>query len=431
MSPQYRLTHNAVQTRTRQQRGWARCVASGAAIIAAIGLSGAGSVQDAEPESQQSSIKLGMSTVLSGPAADLGQNMRLGVEAAIQEINRSGGIQGRPLELVVLDDGYEPERAAPNSHSLIDDEHVLAIIGNVGTPTAVATLPIMLEHETLFFGAFTGAGILRKDPPDRYVINFRASYAQETAAMVDALINRAGLDPQEIGFFTQQDAYGDAGFEGGVAALKTHGFIDERAIPHGRYKRNTLSIENGLADIMQSPIECKAIIMVGAYAPCAKFIRMAREYGLDPIFLNVSFVGAASLAKEIHDVEADVIVTQVVPPPSSGEPVIGSYREAIRAIDPDAAISYGSLEGYLAMRVFERGIRSIDREINRESIIDAIESLGEFSLGLGMEMSLSPTDHQASDRVWSSRILDGRVLPMDWSEFEKHRTLVQEAAGDE
>ena len=131
----------------------------------------------AEPRTLPSSeVVLGMSTVLSGPAADLGKDMRQGVEAGLARANRAGGVNGHPLRLVSLDDGYEPARTAPNLRQLVEKEKVLAVIGNVGTPTAIAALPIAIEQKTLFFAPFTGAGLLRKTPPDRYVFNYRASY---------------------------------------------------------------------------------------------------------------------------------------------------------------------------------------------------------------------------------------------------------------
>jgi branched-chain amino acid transport system substrate-binding protein len=143
-------------------------------------------VHGAEPVSPPE-IVLGMSTVLSGPAADLANEVRQGVLAGLERVNRAGGVHGRKLRLVVLDDGYEPARTALNMRKLIDKENVLAVIDNVGTPTAIASIPIVNEKKTLFFAPFSGAGILRNNPPDRYVINFRANYAEETAPMIDAL----------------------------------------------------------------------------------------------------------------------------------------------------------------------------------------------------------------------------------------------------
>ena len=167
------------------------------------------------------------------------------------------------------------------------------MIGNVGTPPAIAAVPIVNRSHVPFYGAFTGAGILRRIPTDRYVINYRASYAEETAAMVQALLTYGQLKPEEIAFFTQRDAYGDSGFVGGIAALKKNGLKNEAQITHARYERNSLAVENGLADILLAKPEPKAVIIVGTYAPAAKFIRLARSYGLHSLFLNVSFVGAA------------------------------------------------------------------------------------------------------------------------------------------
>ena len=157
-------------------------------------------------------VRVGMSTALSGPAQGLGQGVKAGVEAYFELANQRGGVRGRRLELIALDDQYEPEQTGPNVRRLIDEHQVTAIVGNVGTPTAVVTVPIVNEKRVPFFGAFTGAGILRKQPPDRYVFNVRASYADETAAIIRGLLDDRKLEPEQIAFFTQDDAFGDAGF---------------------------------------------------------------------------------------------------------------------------------------------------------------------------------------------------------------------------
>lgn len=364
-------------------------------------------------------IRLGMATALSGPAADLGLNMRAGVQAALDEINRAGGIRGRKLELIALDDGYEPTRTAPQMRRLIDEHRVVAVVGNVGTPTAVAAIPIANETKTPFFGAFTGAGVLRRTPPDRYVINFRASYAEETAAMVNALLGPCALKPEEIAFFTQRDAYGDAGYTGGISALKKHGLKDENAVAHVRYERNTLAVEKALADLLALPTPPKAVIMVGAYAPCAEFIRQAREYELNAIFLNVSFVGPTSLAKALGTAGEGVIVTQVVPHFDSELPAVREYRAALRAFEPSAALSFGSLEGYLATRLLCRSMEHISGRPDRESIIEALEGMGMFDLGLGEPLKLGKDDHQASRRVWPTILRQGKFTELKWEELAR------------
>jgi ABC-type branched-subunit amino acid transport system substrate-binding protein len=376
------------------------------------------SIKAGEVPCLHNSYKLGMSTVLSGPAAHLGINMRTGVLAGLKEINRQGGIQGRALCLISLDDGNEPSQTVPNMHRLIEQENVLAIIGNVGTPTAIAAAPIASRNQIPFFGALTGAGILRRVPPDPYVINYRASYAEETAAMVEALISKGKLQPHEIAFFTQRDSYGDAGFVGGIMALKKNGLKDETQISHVRYERNSLAIENGLADILLADPEPRAIIMVGTYAPAAKFIRMARKLGLNPLFLNVSFVGAAPLSQALGPDEDGVIVTQVVPHLDSSLPIVNDFHRALRQFDPAIAPTFGALEGYIATRIFLQALQNISGEINRASILEGLEKLGKFDIGLNIPLEISRKEHQASQRIWPTIIRKGQVLPFNWEQLQ-------------
>lgn len=375
----------------------------------------------AQPADEE--LKFGMSTALTGPAANLGLDMRAGVQAAFDEVNRAGGIHGRKLTLIALDDGYEPSRAAPNMVQLIDVDQVIGVIGNVGTPTAVAAIPVALEKRVLFYGAFTGAGVLRKTPPDRYVINFRASYAQETGAMVDALIDAAGLKPEEVAFFTQRDAYGDAGFAGGMAALKRRGLQDETFVTHGRYERNTLAVEVAVAEMMSAETTPRAVIMVGAYAPCAAFVKLARGSGLDAKFLNVSFVGTQSLISALGADGEGVIVTQVVPPLDAQLPVLASYRAALEASSPAATVNFGSFEGYLAARALCFALDKIPGPPTRESIVDALEALGKFDLGLGVPLELSREKHQASGGVWPTVVRDGKAVAFDWGDLKPASSL--------
>jgi ABC-type branched-subunit amino acid transport system substrate-binding protein len=363
-------------------------------------------------------ILLGMSTALSGPTAELGQEMQRGVLAGLERANRAGGIRGRRLRLFTLDDGYEPARTAPNMRRLIEEEGVLAIVGNVGTPTAIASLPLAREHRTLLLAPFSGAGVLRREPPERYVINYRASYAEEIAAMVDALIGIGGLRPEEIAFFTQRDGYGDAGYVGGFAALKKHGLTDEGGVLHVRYQRNTLAVENALADLLLADPLPRAVIMVGAYAPCARFIRLSRESGLDALFLNVSFVGSSALARELGSAVDRVLVTQVVPDPlDTSLPLVREYRADLRRTAPSAAPTFISLEGYVAARILLAALERLEGTPGRETLIDSLEGLGTFDLGLGRPLRLAPGEHQASRAVWPTRLAGGRFVPFDWADI--------------
>ncbi|HBS16652.1 MAG TPA: ligand-binding receptor, partial [Halomonas sp.] len=199
----------------------------------------------------QAELEVGMVAPASGGAAPLGMGMQQGVEAYFAKLNAEGGINGQTLSLTTFDDQYSPLQAAKYTRELVGNDSLLAAIGNVGTPTAAVTIPIYNQEKTLLFGAFTGAGILRRSPPDRYVINYRASYVQETAAMIDGLLE-AGIEPDEIAFFTQNDSFGDAGYNGAIRALNAQGISNTEQLVHGRFSRGTRNVHQGLASILQA-----------------------------------------------------------------------------------------------------------------------------------------------------------------------------------
>jgi ABC-type branched-subunit amino acid transport system substrate-binding protein len=361
-------------------------------------------------------IKVGMSGALSGPAQALGQGMKTGIEAYFARVNAAAGVNGHKFRLVALDDGYEPARAGVNVRKLIVDEKVFAILGNPGTPTAAVSVPIANELKVPFFGAFTGAGLLRKTPPDRYVLNFRASYAQETKEMVRGLTQDLGIKPEEIAFMTQNDAYGDAGYNGGLAALKAMGYAEAERLPHGRYPRNTVDVEAAVAKLLDPTLHPRAIIMIGAYKPCAKFIRLAKKNGLKALFVNVSFVIGDSLLKELGPDAEGVIVTQVVPPFDSDLPAVKAYRETMVATD----VGFVSLEGFLAARAFVEGIRRTPT-IDAEAFITALETGGPLDLGLGPDLEITKTRHQLSNQVWPTIIeKDGFHEMKSWKQAARY-----------
>jgi ABC-type branched-subunit amino acid transport system substrate-binding protein len=374
--------------------GWGRAWSASAVLLLVWSWSASTWAADA------GEIKVGMSGALSGPAQALGQGIKAGIETYFRLANSAGGVHGRTLRLLTQDDAYEPGRAGPNVRDLIDRENVFAIVGNPGTPTAAVTIPIVNAKHVPFVGPFTGAGILRKTPPDRYVFNFRASYAQETAEMVRGLVTEAGIRPQDIAFFTQNDAYGDAGYTGAIAALKARGYAKAEELPHARYARNTLDVEGALARLLDPSIHPRAVIMIGAYRPCAKFITLARKAGMKAIFANVSFVLGEALDQALGSAAEGVVVTQVVPPLDSDLPALAEYR----AVIPKSEASFVSLEGFLAAKVFVAALRKAGPGATREQLVDALEAGGAMDLGIGPLPPLSATRHQVSDYVWPTVI---------------------------
>ena len=362
-------------------------------------------------------INVGMSTALSGPTKALGQNMYLGLNLAFQHEN---DLQKKfHYKITVLDDKYEPDLSAKNMRILTEDKKILAILGNVGTPTANVSVPIANEKKILFFGAFTGAVILRKIPPDKYIINYRASYRQETSYMIDMLLNN-GIKAEEIAFFTQNDAYGDAGYYGAVSALEKRGFNKINTLAHGRYRRNTLNVEDGLISILDAQIDPKAIIIVGAYAPVAKFIHLAKEDFPSALFLNVSFVGSNALKKALNKNISNVLVTQVVPHFTSKLRIVKEYLSVLSHYEKNEIFSFVSLEGYIVGRLFIEALKNIpEKNINKENIIKAFENIKDFDIGLGFTSGFSKNNHQFSNKIWLTLLKNNQYIEFKWDLLNK------------
>jgi serine/threonine protein kinase len=382
-------------------------------------------------------ILMGMSAAFSGPSQDLGNRMKLGIDTGFAQVNEAGGIAGRKLRLVALDDGYEGNRALDNMNELLDQRGVFAVIGNVGTPTAQLTVPFAVKNRTLFFGAFTGASLLRKDPPDRYVFNYRASYADETAKMVHYLLNVKRLDPRSIVVFAQHDAYGDSGYDGATKMLRKSG-VNDVDLLRVNYERNTVDVDAAVRtlvrydqatvssrgargqEVINQRHPVRAVIMVSTYKAAARFIQKVKDAGVTPVFLNVSFVGSNALAenlKEIGPSYADgVIVTQVVPHYDAGATGVIRYREALRKFHPDQHPDFISLEGYVAAQLLAEGLRRAGQDLDTEKLIDSLESIRDYDLGIGTVMSFGMSEHQASHKVWGT-VMDAqgqfRTLDMD------------------
>jgi len=354
-------------------------------------------------------IIFGMSAPFSGPAKELGRAMKTGIDIAFAAANDAGGVNGRKLRLVALDDGYEPDRTRQVMKDLAENRSVFGFIGNVGTPTAEVAVPYTLEKRMLFFGPFTGAGLLRRDPPDRYVFNYRASYAEETAATVKYLVDVRRISPDEIAVFAQQDGYGDAGFNGVAKMLRKYNRNPEKALRIG-YKRNTSDVGEAVDTLLRSRHPVRAVVMVATYKAAAKFIEKVKAERPDIVFSNVSFVGSQALADELISygpkVSEGVIVTQVVPLPHSSATAVMKYQELLPKHSLGEKPDFVSLEGYLAANLMIEGLKKAGRDFTTESLVDALEQLRGVDLGVGATMAFGMSEHQASHKVWGT-VLDG------------------------
>ena len=373
-------------------------------------------------------IRFGIAAPFSGSARELGRQMKLGIDTAFGMINTAGGINGRQLRLIAADDGYEPTRTTEAMKQLFEKDKIFGIVGNVGTPTATVALPYTLQQRSLFFGAFTGAGLLRRDPPDRYVFNYRASYAEETDAVVRYLVQVRRLRPEQIAVFAQQDGYGDAGFAGVEKAIRALRGGDAGTILRLNYTRNTTDVDDAVARLRaynaaaatkppaHAPI--KAVVMVPTYRAAAKFIEKTRDLFPGMIYTNVSFVGSTALAEELMllgpKFAEGVIVTQVVPAISGYSSLVLEYKAALAKNFPGEAADYVSLEGYVAANLLAEGLRRTGPEVDTEKLVDALENLRNFDMGVGTPLSFGRAEHQSSHKVWGT-VLDanGRYQAID------------------
>jgi len=317
-----------------------------------------------------------------------------------------------------VDDGYDPTRTGPAMKQLFEKDQVFGVIGNVGTPTAVVALPYALERKMMFFGAFTGAGLLRSDPPDRYVFNYRASYAEETEALVHYLVKVRKLKPRQIAVFAQQDSYGDAGFAGVAKAFRSIPGGDENAVLRLNYQRNTVDVDEAVAQLQRNKIPIKAVIMVPTYRAAAKFIEKTRDAYPDMIYASVSFVGSTALANELmllgRKYASGVIVTQVVPVVDGHSSLVLDYKTALAKYFPGEAPDYVSLEGYVTASIMISALKRNGPQLDTERLVETFENLRGLDLGLGTPVSFGRSEHQAVHKVWGSQLDDtGRYQPID------------------
>ena len=363
-------------------------------------------------------IRFGIAAPFSGSAKELGRQMKIGIETVFSLVNDTGGINGRQLKLFSADDGYEPSRTGAAMKQLWENDHVFGIVGNVGTPTAVVALPFALDHKMLFFGAFTGANLLRQVPPDHYVFNYRASYSEETEAAVRYLVRVRGLQPNEIAVFAQQDSYGDAGYEGVAKAVRALRGGYAEPILRLNYKRNTVDVADAVARLQSRKSSIKAIVMVAAYRAAANFIVKTRDRYPHMIYTNVSFVGSTALSEELvlqGERFADgVIVTQVVPAVSGYSRAVLDYKTALAKYFPGETPDYVSFEGYIVAKLLVEALRRVGPQLDTEKLIDTLEGIHDLDMGLGTLLNFGPSEHQASHKVWGTQLdKSGHFIAID------------------
>lgn len=332
-------------------------------------------------------VLVGQFAAFSGPAAQLGERLRAGIEAHFKAVNAAGGVNGRQLKLVVRDDGYEPDKAKAAVKALIEEDKVFALIGAVGTPTGLAALPIFSAANVPMVGMFTGAQGLR-EPFNRNVFHVRASYFDEAERIVQHLTT---LGVKKIAVFYQNDPYGKTVLDGVNRALARRQL---KTVATGTVERNSTDVAKALASILSAAPE--AIVQVSTYKSCAAFIKQARAKGFGGQFFNVSFVGSQALADELGDAGNGVVISQVVPfPYGASSAVVREYQQRMKEAG-QKDLDFSSLEGFLTAKVFAEGLKRAGRNPTRDSLITGLESMHDINLG-GFLINYGANNHMGSN----------------------------------
>jgi len=356
----------------------------------------AASSPDAPPEpttpgAGRAELVLGQSAPLSGPSARLGRDYREGALAWFNEVNRRGGIHGRQLRLVSLDDRYEPSLTLSNRRRLIDNDRALVLFGFVGTPTVKAILPLVEQTPIPLVAPLTGARLLRQ-PFRPMVFNLRASYQAEIDRMVDDLL-RAGR--HRIAVLHQEDAFGEDGLRATRTALARHGL---KPVAVAGVKRNSSATDAAAKEVNRA--NPSGVVIISAYSSSSAFSLSLQRLGSSAQLMNVSFVGTEALQDALPGGQASGIgVSQVVPFPWNRKlPVVAEYQRLMSRQQRRAHFGFTSLEGFLAARWLTAALEKAGPDPSRQKLVAAFASINTLDLG-GFKLRLGPGDHQASDFV--------------------------------
>jgi ABC-type branched-subunit amino acid transport system substrate-binding protein len=373
-------------------------------------------------------LRFGMIVPLSGANKEFGAELKLGAETAFAAANEAGGVNGRALKVFAADDGYDPARTPDVLKSLVDKERIFGCLSNFGTPTSASILPYVLEHKLIFFGAFSGAGVLRRDPPDRYVSNYRASYAEETEAATRYLIKVRRIAPAEIAVFAQDDAFGESGYAGVEKAMRALNEIG--SILHLRYPRNTIDVASAIEELSRRETtrtargkkiggpHIKAVIMVATYRAAAKFVEKAREQFPELILTNVSAVGSNNFAEELRLLGPryikGIVVTQVVPDPNGYSSIALEFKNALIKYFPLEHPDYVAFESYINAKILIEGLKRAGPAADSDKVVAGLESIHGWDIGLGATINFSVSEHQAVHKVWGTQLDEnGTFKPID------------------
>ena len=421
---------------TGSSRAWAQSRPLGARVTPPEPpLARAAAAADAQPGITLNDIRVGMSAAFRGTAAGLGTEFYRGAQAYYNDVNGKGGVHGRAISVVALDDGYEPIPCVKNTIRLLEKEPVFLLSNYVGTPTLTRALPVIkryAESQVVLVGNFTGAQPQREVPYVEHVFNIRASYRQEMMALVDRFWQ---LGARKFGVYYQIDAYGRSGTDGVARGLAQRGvrIVAEATYPRGA--KFTDDMTPAVTALRRAGVD--VVLCTGAYQGCGAFVRTARDAGWTVPISNLSFVGSdAMLALLVkhgkstgRDYTRALVNSQVVPSYDDPSlPTVAEYRLLMDRHNPPVPeslrdanytiqrYSFISLEGFVNAKVIVEALQRTGPQPTRVAFRQALESLRGFDLGIGAALTFGPDRHQGLDSVYFTRVQGERWIPIaDWA----------------
>lgn len=356
----------------------------------------------ADNNDSSSPIRLAQSTALSGPLGELGSAMHQGAKACFSALNAKGGVNGRLIELVVADDGYDVQRALNNVKGFISDRNNFALFNCMGTPMVEAMLGTVIESGMPFFAPFTGAlSAHPKGAPN--VFNIRASYADEAEQLVRHL-STVGI--KRIAIAYQNNAFGKEVFNSAQQAMAKHK-IDATAL---------VTVENSAVDAVAAAAKVassqpEAVLMILAGKPTLDFVSAIRLQRKGLPLYALSSMGSAATLKAMGDDAVGISVSQVVPLPGNTRvPLVRDFQEAWKALKPSQEASHLALEGYINARVFAEGLRRAGRNPTRSSFMESVWAMKRHDLG-GFEVNFTDSATSASRFIELTMVSrDGRFI---------------------
>lgn len=357
-------------------------------------------------------IKVGMSGDFSGSIKYIGKNMAVGIEAYFKHINQESEYQ---FKLIVKDDKYKPQQTVQNVNEFVLDKEVVALIGNIGTPTSNVILPILKEHNLILFGPYTGGSILREQ--DELAFNYRPSYFSEAYYIVKNLIKK-GLKTEDIVIFSQNDTYGQSGFLGAKKALSEYFSHTHKFVTHVRYERGTNNVEKALSYLYDLEKDPKVVLMISTEKQAIKFINLAKDDFPHLKYFHLSPVRIKAIQKQIQPYENNFYVTQLVPPLNSKLKIIKEYKRILHQFYPNAIPNKTSLEGFIVAKLFVSGVKSSKKsKIKREDLYTIFKKLKDINIGLGFISDFQNNEREYASSIWLTTVRDKKEISISWEDI--------------